>query len=89
MQIELSPEHQALVQTKVNSGQYSSPSDVFAQALSLLDSLDNAQPSSTQEIRSAIEIGWQSAQRGELVDAEVVFDRIEAELTSLERSSQK
>ncbi len=89
MHIELSPEQETLIENKVKSGQYASPSDVFTHALSLLDFVDNARPASTPEMRSAIESGWQSAQRGEFVDAEVVFARIENELADLENSSQR
>lgn len=41
-----------------------------------------------EEIRKQIEEGWQSARRGEFGDADEVFDRIDAELESMERSEQ-
>jgi predicted transcriptional regulator len=39
------------------------------------------------EIRRQIEEGWQSARRGEFVDGDEVFDRVDAELEALERSA--
>jgi predicted transcriptional regulator len=41
------------------------------------------------EIRRQIEEGWQSARRGEFVDGDGVFDRVDAELEALERSAPK
>jgi antitoxin ParD1/3/4 len=42
-----------------------------------------------EEIRTQIEEGWQSAKREEFVDGDEVFDRIDAELEAMERSSAK
>ena len=36
-----------------------------------------------------VEEGWQSAKRGEFVDGEEVFDRIDAEIEALELSATK
>lgn len=41
------------------------------------------------EIRKQIEEGWQSAKRGEFVDGDEVFDRIDAELKRMERTARK
>ena len=41
------------------------------------------------EIRKHIEDGWQSANCGELVNGDEVFDRIDAELEEMERSATK
>ena len=41
------------------------------------------------DIRELIEEGWQSAKRGELVDGDEVFDRIDAELEALERAGSE
>ena len=41
------------------------------------------------EIRKQIEEGWQSAKRGELVDGDEYFDRVDAELEALEQAAQK
>ena len=37
------------------------------------------------EIRELVEEGWEAAKRGELVDGDEVFDRIDAELEGMER----
>ena len=43
----------------------------------------------SHEIRRQIEEGWQSVRRGELVDGDEVFDRVDAELDAIERSAGK
>jgi hypothetical protein len=43
----------------------------------------------SHEIRRQIEEGWQSARRGEFVDGDEVFDRVDAELEALEGSAGK
>ena len=46
----------------------------------IMSNIDN------HEVRRQIEEGWQSDRRGELVDGDEVFDRVDAELEALERS---
>ncbi len=41
------------------------------------------------EMRAQIEDGWLAAKRGELVDGDKVFDRIDAELKALEEAGRK
>ena len=89
MNVELTPELEQLVQSKVDSGQYSSASEVIGEALRLLDDRDELFGLSKEEIRQKIEEGWQSAERGELFDGDEVFDRMDAELDAMERAAQK
>ena len=89
MNVQLTPELEELVQSKVKSGRYRSASEVVRQALLLLEQLDEDFTHRKGEIREQIEEGWQAAKRGELVDGDDVFDRIEAELEAMERSAGK
>ena len=87
MNVDLTPELEQLVQGKVKSGRYGSASDVVRDALRLLEQRDEVFTLRRDEIRLQIEEGWQSAQRGELVDGDEVFDRMDAELEAIERST--
>ncbi len=89
MNITLTPELEQLVQSKLKSGRYSSASEVVGEALRLLEHRDEVFTLHTEEFRRQIEEGWQSARRGELVDGEEVFDRIDRELDAMERSARK
>ena len=87
MGIHLTPEFEQLIENKVKSGPYKSASEVIAEALRLLEQRDRIFAHSNDEVRTQIEQGWQSAQRGELVDGAEVFDRIDTELEGRERAA--
>ena len=81
MNVNLTPELEALIQGKIESGRYNSASEVVREALRLFEQRD--------KIGNQIEEGWQSAKRREFVDGDEVFDRIDAELEAVERSVPK
>ena len=89
MKLDLPTELEQLVQRKVQSGRYGSPSDVVREALQLLEQRDELFSTPTAEMRRKIHEGWESAQSGALQDGDQVFDQIEAELDALERASSK
>ena len=89
MNVHLTPELEQLVQSKVKSGRYNSANEVVSEALRLLDHRDELFTLHKEEIREQIEEGWQAAKRGELVDGDEVFDRIDSELEALERAARK
>jgi antitoxin ParD1/3/4 len=87
MNVDLTPELEELVQRKVKSGRYNTASEVVREALRILEQRDEVFALRKEEIGKQIEEGWQSAKRGEFVGGDEVFDRIDAELEALERSS--
>ncbi len=89
MNVHLTPELEQLVQTRVKSGRYNSASEVVREALRLLEQRDEVFTLRKDEIRKNIEEGWQSAKRGEFVDGDEVFDRIDAELEVMESAARK
>jgi len=89
MNVHLTPELEQLVQSKLKSGRYNSASEVVREALRLLEHRDEVFTLRKEQIRKQIEEDWQSAQRGEFVDGDEVFDRVDAELEALERSAPK
>ncbi len=89
MNVHLTPELEQLVQSRVKSGRYNSASEVVREALRLLEQRDEVFTLRKDEIRRQIEEGLQSARRGEFVDGDDVFDRVDAELEALERSAPK
>lgn len=89
MNVHLTPELEQFVHTRVKSGRYNSASEVVREALRLLEQRDEVFTLRKDEIRKQIEEGWQSAKRGEFVDGDEVFDRIDAELEVMERAARK
>lgn len=79
MNIQLTRELEQLVQSKVQSGRYSSASEVVREALRLMEERDLRR----EEIRKQIAQSLESQRLGKLVDGEAVFDRLEAELDAL------
>lgn len=88
MNVHLTPELEKLVQNRVQSGRYNSASEVVREALRLLEQRDEVFALRKEEIRKQIAEGWQSAERGELLDGDVVFDRIDDELKAMEQSGR-
>ena len=89
MDLLLTPDLEQLIESKVKSGRYNSATDVVREALRLLEHRDEVFTRRKEEIREQIEEGWQSAERGELVDGDEVFRRIDTELGAMERSAPK
>jgi antitoxin ParD1/3/4 len=84
MNVDLSPELEELIEESVRSGRYASVREVLSDALRLLDRRDRLVGSCVADYTDAIEEGWQAAQRGDFVDADKVFDRIDSELAELD-----
>jgi antitoxin ParD1/3/4 len=87
MILQLSIEIEKLVERRVRSGRYNSPDEVIREALRLLEQRDEVFALRNGDMRDQIEEGWQSARRGDVVDGDAVFDRIQAELAALEHSA--
>ena len=89
MSLNLTAELEELVESKIKSGNYGSAADVLREALGLLEERDQMLLLQKQEIAEKISQGLDSLRRGEAVDGEGVFDRIETELDELERARRK
>ena len=72
MQITLSPEMEALVRAKVESGEYPDESQVLEDSVRLF--------AERERMRRQIEEGLAQAERGELVDGDTFFDELLAEI---------
>ncbi len=74
---------------RVESGRYTSASEVVREAPRLLEQRNEVFALRQDEIRNQIEEGWHAAKRGEFVDGEDVFDRIDKALELMEHSARK
>jgi antitoxin ParD1/3/4 len=86
MTIELSYELEQLVRSKVAAGRYDSAADVLKDASRLLEEQDRYTALHTQEIRDKIARGYESLRAGKGLDGEAVFEEIEKELDTIERT---
>ena len=74
MDVSLTPDLEALVHSKVESGLYPSAIDAVSEALRLLDERDRSREQRRGELKAAIRIGLEQAERGELLDGREVFE---------------
>ncbi len=80
MPIPLPPELEKFVQSQVASGKYSSIEAVFLAGIKLLEELDKIYQGRFEELRREVLVGIEEADRGELLDAEAVIDKLQAKL---------
>lgn len=76
MNVSLSPELEKLVQAKVESGRYTSESEVVEEALRLLEEREVH----LNELRARVDKALAEADRGEVVDGEEFMQRMLDEL---------
>ena len=84
MNVFLTPELEELVQAKVRSGRYNSASEVVGEALRLLEQRDALGAIHLKELRSRIDDGLASLDRGEGVDGEKFMQEMLDEIDSQE-----
>jgi antitoxin ParD1/3/4 len=85
MNVNLTPALEKLVQGKVKTGLYNSASEVVREALRLMDQRDQEQKHRLAAIRSKIDAGLQSLDRGARIDGETFFKSLEREERSRSR----
>lgn len=73
MNVSLTPELERLVTEKVESGMYTTASEVVREGLRLLQERDELRRARLEELRREIARGVAQADRGELIDGEQVF----------------
>lgn len=76
MTIAIKPELERKIADKVRSGRYASADDVVADALDVLDRVEEAERMWKDDIRGKIEEGWAQAERGEGIPADIAFTRL-------------
>lgn len=78
MTIQLKPELEALIRQDVLRGSYQSIDEFVERAVSQLHAQEEWLAAHCDEIRSKVEEGWQSAERGELSSEQDVQARMTA-----------
>jgi antitoxin ParD1/3/4 len=88
MNVSLTPELEQFVHSRVASGLYQTASEVVREGLRLLEQREQAREIAPKELRAKIRRGVQQADRGELLDGDVVFDEIR-QLSARRRANSK
>lgn len=76
MNVSLTPELEAYISAKVDTGLYGSQSEVVREGLRLLMERDRLVEARLQEIRDEVQEGLEEARDGDLLPGEEVFARI-------------
>lgn len=85
MNVSLTPELEQLVHLKVQSGRYTSASEVVREALRLMEQRDQMQALHKDEIRGKIAAGMASLRAGGGEDGDSFLAAMDAELAEHER----
>jgi len=89
MNVHLTPELEAMVHGKVETGRYNSASEVVREALRLMEERDQFKALHKEEIRKKIAAGLQSLDAGRGVDGDAFFAEMEAELDEAIRAEDE
>jgi antitoxin ParD1/3/4 len=76
MNVSLTPELERLVNQKVESGMYTSASEVMREALRLLNERDQIREQRLAELKQRIALGIEASRRGDVVDGEEFLDQL-------------
>jgi antitoxin ParD1/3/4 len=79
MNVHLTPELESLVLNKVKTGRYNSASEVVREALRLFEQRERVRELQIRDIRRKIDEGWASLARGEGIDGDEFFKKLERE----------
>ncbi len=88
MNISLTEELEELVRRKVESGRYTSASEVVRAGLRLLEQEDELRETRLAAVRAEVQAGIDQAERGELVDGEEAMARVKKRAAAKKRSAK-
>src|SRR5271155_3208328 len=74
--VSLTPELGAFLQSRVKSGRYQTTSEVVREALRLLQHQENEREEGLKQLKVKLRRGAAQAERGELFDADEVFQEL-------------
>lgn len=74
--VSLTPELDAFLQSRVKSGRYQTTSEVVRDALRLLERQEREREQAVEGLRAKLQRGADQAERGELLDGDEVFEEL-------------
>jgi antitoxin ParD1/3/4 len=88
MNISLTPELEKFVQEKVNSGMYTSASEVIRESLRLLHTYDDLQTQRINQLNEAIEVGLQQLKSGKKISAKESYNRMKNKIDKIAKANK-
>lgn len=83
MNISLTPELEKFVQSKVESGLYTSASEVVRESLRLMHTYDDLQKQRIDRLNQAIDIGLNQLNKGQKINAKEAYQRLKKKITAI------
>jgi antitoxin ParD1/3/4 len=83
MNVSLTPELEKFVLDKVNSGMYTSASEVIRESLRLLHTHDDLQAQRISQLNQAIEIGLEQLNAGNKISAKDSYKRLKKKIDTI------
>ena len=74
--ISITPELDAFLQSRVNSGRYQTTSEVVREALRLLERQERERDEAFEQLKAKLERGATEAEHGELLDGNATFNEL-------------
>lgn len=87
--ISITPELDAFLQSRVQSGRYQTTSEVVREALRLLERQENERDEARQQLKAKLERGAAQADRGELLEGDEVFEELREMIDERRQAKKK
>ncbi len=88
MNISLTPELERFVHDKVNSGMYTSASEVVRESLRLLHTHDDLQAQRINQLNQAIDVGLQQLSAGKKIPANESYARLKKKIDKITKDTK-
>ncbi len=88
MNISLTPELEAYVQRKIESGFYTSASEVVRESLRLMHNYDDLQKQRIQQLNTSIEEGLLQLKAGKKTSASAAYQRLKKKIEKIEKDHE-
>ena len=87
--ISITPELNAFLQSRVQSGRYQTTSEVVREALRLLERQETERDEAFQQLKAKLQRGAAQADAGQLLDGDEVFDELRQLIEERRRARKK
>lgn len=88
MNISLTPELEHFVQAKVDSGMYTSASEVVRESLRLLHTYEDLQTQRIKQLNQAIDVGLQQLNAGQKIPATESYAKLKNKINKIAKGSK-
>lgn len=85
MNVSLTPELEKFIQEKINSGLYTSASEVVRESLRLMHTYDDLQKQKIQQMNQAIEIGLEQLTKGKKIPKKESYNRLKSKIDKTQK----